>query len=169
MATTIAATYHAKLSVVQTVSGASAADQTVTFDGYSQPSAEAGSLTASTSVPVTKHAKFQLTLSSGSGSINLAALTGINSDETVVGTGLKLQLAIFANPSTNANAITVAKGASNGYGLGASGDTWTVTLSPGQSVMLVGADANPDVASGARVLDVTGTGSQVLNCHLVLG
>lgn len=168
MATTLSVGYQALLRVVETFSDGASDDNTVTFD-MSQPSGDAGTLTASSTVPATKHARFDLTLSSGSGSINLAALTGVNGDETVVGTGLKLQLLLLYNPSTNANKITVAKGGSNGYGLTAAGDAWTAVLDPGQWRLFYMNDSAPDVASGARVLDVTGTGSQVLKVHAVLG
>lgn len=126
-------------------------------------------LTSSTTPPVTKHGGGELTMSTGTGSIDLTAVPGLTSEETVVGTGLKLQALKLRNKSTNANIITVAKGASNGYGLDASATDWDVTLSPGQEVTFYLDDAAPDIASGARILDVTGTGSQVLEYHAVMG
>jgi hypothetical protein len=159
--------YASNTTVRDTLTGpyVSANDATFTTDGLN----ESGTLTDATGVPVTKFAAYQLTLSSGTGSINLAALPGLSADETVVGTGLKVQALKLRNKSTNANKITVTKGASNGYGLAASGDSWTVVLSPGQSVLFLLAEAAPDVATGARVFDVTGTGSQILEVMVVLG
>ena len=142
------------------------ADATVTINGLDE---NGTTYTASTAVPVTKVAAYELTLSSGTGSVNLAALPGLTSEETVVGTGLKLQFVKFKNKSTNANIITITKGASNGYGLDASGTAFTVVLSPGQSVTFSLNEAAPDIASGARLLDITGTGSQVLQIHAVMG
>jgi hypothetical protein len=75
----------------------------------------------------------------------------------------------FQNPITNANKITVTKGASNGYGIASSGDSWTFVLSPGQSILVYSQDIAPDVASGARTIDVSGTGSQTLNVGVVAG
>jgi hypothetical protein len=162
---TVSAAYSSSMNVTETFSIANAADNSILVTSIS----ETGTLTASTTIPATVQSQFSVTLSSGTGSINLAAIPGLNASETIDATGLKLQLFKFANPITNANTITVAKGASNGYGLSAAGGTWSVILSPGQSVMVFSQDVAPDVASGARVIDVTGTGSQVLNVGVVLG
>lgn len=128
-----------------------------------------GTLTPSTSVPVSKYSCYELTLSSGSGSINLAALPGRTADETVVGTGLKVQLLVLKNKSSNANKITVAKGGSNGYSLNSAEDAWTETLDPGDYCIRKLNDTAPDVASGKRIFDVTGTGSQILQVLVGLG
>lgn len=159
--------YKSSLTVLETLTGpfVSDADSTVTTNGLN----EEGTLTAASAIPVTKHAAYELTMSGGSGSINLAALPGLTAEETVVGTGLKVQGLKFRNKSTNANKITVAKGASNGYGLCASGDAWSVVLSPGQSVLFLLDEVAPNVASDARVIDVTGTGAQVLEVQVVMG
>lgn len=163
----VTVTYAAELSVLHTLTGPGVdpLNNTVNENAFNQ----SGTLTASSTVPATQGTAYELTLSSGSGSINLAALPGLTGNETIDGTGLKLQAVLLVNKATNANKIKVAKGASNGYGTCASGDDWSVTLSPGQFAMLGLADAAPDVASGARVLDITGTGSQVLQVQLVLG
>lgn len=165
MASTISAAYSSSIAVTETFSSASSADNTILVNGIS----ETGTLTASSTVPATKHTYYTLTMSGGTGSIDLTSLPGLTADETVVGTGLKLQLLKLKVPTSNANPVTIAKGASNGYGLPVAGTTWTVTLSPGQSAMFYLADLAPDVASGARILDVTGTASQTLEVGVVLG
>jgi hypothetical protein len=104
-----------------------------------------------------------------SGTLDLTALPGRTADEVVDGTGLKLQLLILHNRSTNANKITITKGASNGIGLAASNDTWTLTLSPDQTVGLYLKDAGPDIDSTHKTIDVSGTGSQVLDYEIVMG
>jgi hypothetical protein len=159
--------YQSKARITETLEGVfvDPADATVAFNGLD----ESGTLTGATTPPVTKHSEGELTLSSGTGSINLVALPGKTAEETVVGTGLKVQVLKLRNKSTNANKITVTKGASNGYSLNAAGDAWTVVLDPGQSALFLLDDAAPDVASGARLLDVTGTGAQVLEFEIVLG
>lgn len=156
-----------KVTITETLEGdfVDPANATVGFNGLDTSE----TLTGSTTPPVTKHAEDALAMSAGAATINLAALPGKTAEETVNFTGLKLQLAIFENPATNANKIKIAKGASNGYGTCASGDDWDVTLSPGQRVKLELDDAAPDVGSGARTLDITGTGTQVLNYVLVAG
>ncbi len=42
-------------------------------------------------------------------------------------------------------------------------------ISPGQSILLVSQDVAPDVGGSSKIVDVTGTGSQVLNVGVVLG
>lgn len=166
MPATVAASYSSLLSVVQTLTGNYiGGDNTYTVSGLT----ESGTLTASTAVPATKQASGRITMSSGSGSINLVALAGDTADETVVLTGLKVQILKLRNLSTNANKITVAKGASNGYGLNAAADTWSIVLDPGQSAMFLLNETAPDVASGARVIDVTGTAAQILEYAIVAG
>lgn len=161
----IALTFASTVTVVETFTGdyVSPVDATVTINQLN----ESESLTASTGVPVTKVAAYQKTMSSGSATIDLTALPGLTADETVVGTGLKVQVAKFRNLSTNANNITVAKGASNGYGL--IGSAWSVILAPGQSLTFWGDEAAPDIASNAKTIDITGTGSQVLEVQFVMG
>lgn len=156
-----------KLTITETLEGdfVDPNNATVGFNGLDTDE----TLTGSSAPPVTKHAEDSLALTAGAATINLAALPGKTAEETVNFTGLKLQYAIFGNPATNANKIKIAKGASNGYGTCASGDDWDVTLSPGQRFKLELDDAAPDVASGARTLDVTGTGTQVLDYQLVAG
>lgn len=143
----------------------SPSDATVTIDGLDEDT----TLTGSSSVPVTKAVAYEVTLSGGAATINLAALVGLTAEEVVDGTGLKVQGVKFKNKATNANSMTVSKGASNGYGLNAAGTTFSVPLSPGQSVLFSLNEAAPDIASGARTWDVAGTGSQVLQIHVLMG
>ncbi len=164
---TIRVQLEAKLTVVETFTGpfVSPGDATATFSELNQSE----TLTASTSVPVTKWAGYELTLSGGTDTINLASLPGITAEETVVGTGLKVQAILYRNKSTNANKITLTKGGSSGYGFCASGDSWTDVLSPGQYTLKGNEEAAPDIAGGARNIDVTGTVGQILQIILALG
>jgi hypothetical protein len=159
--------YVSRVTAVKTFTGpfVSPTDATMTDNGLDK----SATLDATTTPPVTKKATFSVTMVAGVGTIDLTALPGDTSEEIVVGTGLKVQSLKFRNPTTNANKITVAKGASNVYGMGASGDTWTNTLSPGMEMTVYGDDANPDVGGSAKVIDVTGTGAQVLNVGITLG
>lgn len=126
----------------------------------------AATFNGSSLVPVTDVATFDLTLSAGAGTVNLAALPGAGGGTRDL-TGKKVQFVYFENKSTNANAMTVSVGASNGYDL--LGATMAFTLQPGQRAYFELAEAAPDVASGDRTIDVAGTGSQVLKVGIVGG
>lgn len=165
MASTVSLTYASKLTGLQTFTGEqiSSGDNTITHSGLNSEA----TYTASTSVPVTKVAEGTVTLSSGTGSIDLTALPGITADETVDMTGLKVQFIKFTAPAANANVVNVAEGASNGYAL--LGASFTLGLLPGQELLVSANDAAPDVASGDRILDITGTGSQELDYAVYAG
>lgn len=161
----ISVAFASTITVVETFTGPYVApgDATVTISQLN----ESETLTAATSVPVTKHSAFQKTMSSGAGTIDLTALPGWTADETVVGTGLKVQLVKLRNLAANANDITVTKGASNGYNL--LGSSWEFTLKPGQSSTFSLDEAAPDIASNAKTIDISGTGSQILEVQIVMG
>lgn len=166
MSSTISARVERKLTVTETVSGdfIDESDTTITFSGLNRTEVVA----ADTDVPATKHTAFRQALTDGAATINLAALVGaINANETVVGTGLKVQFIILAAPATNANAIAISEGASNGYAL--LGASFTFALLPGQWAMFGLNEAAPDVASDDRTIDLAGTGTQALDIQLVLG
>ena len=65
-------------------------------------------LSAASTPPVTKVAALQAALVAGAATIDLENLTGTNG-AAVVGTGLRVQAMKVRNPSTNANAITIAR------------------------------------------------------------
>lgn len=163
----VSADFDLLCSVTETLTGpfVDPANPTVGFNGLNT----SGVLNAGSTVPATKHAADVCTMSDGTGSINLAALPGKTAEETVVGTGLKVQILILRAKATNANPITVAKGASNGYGLNAANGTWSETLDPGQVRAFYLKDSAPDIASDKRVWDVTGTGAQGLEYQIVMG
>lgn len=106
----------------------------------------------------------QLAMTAGAATLNLAAVTGLNGDVVDL-TGLKIRTMQFRAKSDNANPITVEIGASNGYtGLGAG---FSLTLSPGLSAAME--PSTVAVASGVRTLDVSGTGTQVLEFIFTAG
>ncbi len=162
----VSARIQSKITITETLTGAfiSSSDATFAINGMDADY----TINATSTIPATKATGYEIPLSTGAVTINLAALTG-PAGETLDATGLKVQAVKFTNKSTNANKITITKGASSGLGFAADGSTFTVPLSPGQSVQFEGVDANPDVAGGARQWDVTGTGSQVLQMTIVVG
>ena len=123
-------------------------------------------LGAATTPPAAKVAGFLLDLVAGAATIDLRALSATNG--TILdGNGLKVQAVKFRNKSTNANDITLAVGAANGYELLGAG--WTLTLKPGDEALFYKKDTGPDIDATHKIIDVTGTGAQVLECLLVLG
>lgn len=121
----------------------------ITFEGSAQGAA----------IPeaITKGMAFKQALTAGAATIDLTALLGtLGASESF--SGLKVQGVLFYAPTDNADPITLTEGASNGYEL--MGDGWKVTLKGGQRVLFRGFEKTPDVASNAKTIDVSGTGTQ---------
>lgn len=166
----VAVTYTSMLKTVETLTDTNIAssDATVTFNsGASEGINKTTTMNSGTTPPATKRAGGELTLTAGAGSIDLRALTTGVGGSTVDGNGLKVQAIKLRNKSTNANAMTISEGASNGYAL--LGASFTFILQPGQEIMFFGNDATPDVAAADKTIDVAGTGSQVLAYEVVMG
>ena len=153
MAITVTEAYASQCTVVRTFSGEGVgADNTVTING----------MNTNTSPAITKDACFTVTLSGGAATIDLTSITDPNLGTVTFNTLTPITIK-FANPSANANNITIAKGASNGYtGLGSS---FSLTIPPGgeATLHLVGASA---VGGSSKTFDLTGTGSQTLNVQI---
>lgn len=161
---TFAQTATAQETLAQNTTGLNASSRVVTWSAFNKTA----SLTASTTPPVTKVAGGTVALSGGAKTIDLTALTSLGANGyTEDMTGLKVQSFYFENPSTNANVISATFGASNPYNL--SGADWKLTLSPGQSILLYGNDATPDVAAGAKNIDFAGTAVQPFKIQIVAG
>ena len=158
--------YKSALGAVETLANnttsAPEATRKITHTSFDATAAYA----AASSPPVTTIAAGELTMTGGAGSLDLTALVGTNG-KVVDGSGLRVQFLKLINKTGNANVITVTEGASNGYdGLGAS---FSITLAPGGEILLKAMDAGGDIAAGNKILDVTGTGSQVLQYAVVMG
>ena len=69
--------------------------------------------------------------------------------------------------ATNANPITIKFGAANPYNL--LGASWQIVLAPGQEAQSYLKDGAPAIGSGAKNIDLSGTGAQALQCQVVLG
>lgn len=137
-------------------------DKGVTHSGFNISK----SLSASTTPPATKTAYFSQAMTDGAATIDLTGLPGTNAGVVSL-SGLKVQSLLLENPSTNANAISIEPGASNGYDI--FGSDFKVTLQPGQSALFYGNDATPDVGSSDKTLDIAGTGTQSLKVGIVAG
>jgi len=140
----------------------SASNRTVKSDQFNQ----SGTYNASSDVPATKHGSDEVTLSYGSGEIDLTALSGANG-ASVDGTGLKVQAILIIADEDNLADVTIDVGDTNGYEL--FGAAFSVTLSAGQHFLAFGNDDAPDVSSSAKILDLAGTGSDVVKYSIVLG
>lgn len=153
-------TYSFEMTVKETLeTGVPAAENpVVNHAGYN----ESGTLKATSTPPATKHAQFPLTLSGGAATINLAALTGTNG-ATVDGTGLRVQMLRIKN--LGANNMTFSEGASNGIALVG----LPIVVAPSGIVQVYLNDAAPDIASGDRTIDVSGTGAQTAEISIVMG
>lgn len=130
-------------------------DNSATLDDASTPAVSNGSV-------------FAIPLVAGVVSINLAAIPEDDGTGTFDATGLKVQAIIFFNPLGNA-AMTIIEGAANGHPTLGAG--FVIVLQPGQAIMLQnrGADVGTDVAAGDRLIDVAGTGTQILHVGVVVG
>lgn len=134
----------------------------VTIDALNQSL----SLNASSTPPVTKVAFGEVSLSAGAATLDLTSLTGVNG-KTVSLSGLKVQIIVLVNKSTNANSMSFTEGAVNGYAL--AGASWLLALQPGQHFCMYGADATPDVAVADLAIAVTGTGTQTFQYLIYAG
>jgi hypothetical protein len=125
-------------------------------------------LTGSTTPPVTAGGVAEKAMVAGAATIDLAALVCVDGS-TINLTGLKPRQWKLKAPSTNGAAITVAKGASNGYtGFGAN---FSITLLPGaewqgEDVSTTGPAA---VAAGVKTLDLSGTTTDELQIVIAAG
>jgi len=162
----VALTYTANLTAVETlednVPAAAATKRRVTHDQFNTTS----ELNAASTPPVTKVAALQAALTAGAATVDLENLTGTNG-AAVVGTGLRVQAMKVRNPSANANAITIAEGAANGYDGFGSG--FSVTLEPGAEATFFTNDGGADISPTNSDLDLSGTSTQALDMEIVLG
>jgi len=159
---TVSASLKLQCKVTETLAGVgSAASPQITHDQYGISQ----TINGGTTVPATKVYADEVSLSAGAKTIDFAAYPG--TDGTDDATGLKLQSLYLLNKTGN-SAMEFSKGASNGYELG--GDaSWQVTLKQGQAVQVFGNEQEADVASGAKTIDVAGTGTEAFQIVAVFG
>jgi hypothetical protein len=115
------------------------------------------------------YAIFTVTMTAGAATVNLAALAHIHGGATITknATGKKVRLLGFLTPLANTGNVTIAKGASNGYA--PLGSTYERILAPDTMESQYFKAAATDVASGARTLDVSGTGSETVKMVVAWG
>jgi hypothetical protein len=152
--------FSVKETVTDAAGYASAARSTVVFDGGGLSE----SLDADSTPPADTPAVGKQALTAGAATIDLTALTGVNSAAVSL-SGKKPIAVLFEN--TGANAMTIAKGASNGYtGFGSS---YSETI-PAGGKLFKWLGANGTAVSGSvKTLDLTGTGTQELKYQIIAG
>jgi hypothetical protein len=164
MAVTI--TPEVRLTAVESYAPASAEEIAVQHNKFNQ----SGSRWNATSVPPVSMVSYQTyALVTGSKTIDLTAILNFLA-VSQNGTGLKVQSVIFVNPAGNAT-MNIAPGGSNPYPLFGTGNDIDV---PGNAtvnswIAFGFPEGLPDVASGAKTITVTGTGTQTFNLGIVLG
>ncbi len=150
MADTVRAIYDLKLQIRQTTD--------VSLDGvanqeHTRETANAATLDASSTPAVSKSWWDDGTLTAGAATIDLTALVRANLPNVDM-TGLKVQLFKFIATSTNTAGIRIKVGASNAYNIfgDANGE---ITLLPGGVHFQYIPEQLPDVASGAKDIDLS--------------
>ena len=119
-----------------------------------------------TETPVSKGTAHEIAMVEGAATLDLTAIPTLYGDTITLNT-LKVKSLLLKNPSTNANAITVGEGASNGYELCGSG--WQVTLDPGDEIEIWKPNGGPAVGALAKEIDISGTDTQVLQFSISAG
>jgi len=116
--------------------------------------------------PVSEISTFTLPMVDGSATIDLTDLVGTNG-KAIDATGLKVQWFHVRASTGNANPVTIAEGASNGYALAGAG--WQIILNADQQFGFIGKDTTPDVGASDCTIDVTGTTTQSIVVEIILG
>ncbi len=116
---------------------------------------------SATTPAVAKFVAFLATLTAGALTVDLSTKTDANG--VAIGYGLRVQDIRIKN--LGANSLTIAEGASNGLALSCG----TLVIPPGGCYQLFLNDAAPDMASGDRTLDVTGTSAQTSEWTVTFG
>lgn len=156
------ATIAQTLTILETASaaeapGVSAANRVLRHDQFNLASAAVS--------PCTKGGAGNQTLSGGAKTIDLTAF--VTPFTTLDLTGLKVSALQLVTPASNAGNITIEPGASNGYNY--AGANCSLTMQPGQSINLSLGNLTPAVASGAKTIDLAGTGTDVLQMGITAG
>jgi hypothetical protein len=184
MSNAITATYVSQITTNETVADGPNESQVIQHAGLNT-----AQVFNSASTPKGQAvAPFTVTLSGGAATVDLTAVPAssaptqagntpagatINGSTCGAGaTATAVQTLKIVAPATNANPITVAPGASNGYKATAGGFIFVtgkiITLQPGDEVLFKG--AAPAISSTVKTLDLAGTGSSdVLQFEIILG
>lgn len=164
----VSANYQSALTVTETftdttVPTANTTGRQVTHDKQNTNATYDASTT--TTIDVDNVVGMLATLSSGALTINFASIAGTTA--TLDLTGKRLKFIKVKPTSTNTGSFTIAKGASNGYA--PIGSTFSLVVAKDGEVLMSFGDASTAIASGARTLDLSGTGAESALILFVFG
>lgn len=114
-------------------------------------------LDADSTPAATKVSSGTKTLSSGNATIDLTAAPGPTVNGTAANldmTGLKVNAVKFVANANNTDDITIEGHATNGYDLWGSEADGVIALGPGDAVVLLSRNSNPDVGASAKIIDL---------------
>lgn len=160
MTVTVAYDFKATKSETLDTNVTDAGTKLVTHDQWNV----SGTLNANSTPPVTKTANWLTTLTAGSATIDLTAMLGTNG-VTVDGTDLKPQIVRVRN--LGSNALVIEPGDSNGYAL--LGAAFKISIPAGGTFQVFLNDGTADIASNAKTLKLTGSGSQTSRWSVDVG
>ena len=164
MAATVSSTLNLSLTTTETL------DATLTPDAVTPQVVHNGlnlqkRLNATSTPAASATASKTGALTAGAATIDMTSLQGTNG-VTVNATGLHVRAFLLSCPATNAAPVTFRFGASNPYNL--RGSSWSITLQPGDAEEGY-CSAAPAVGSGAKQIDVVGTGTDSFSYQFLLG
>lgn len=165
-ASTVSAVITASITVTETLSTSESPLIDSSDATIKEKIAVSTTLNSSSSPDAELHAAMQQALTAGAATIDFTALTR-HGGGSVSFAGKAVRAISFQNPTTNANEITIANGASDSLDL--FGATYSITLQPGQTLTAYLAAVGPTVGANDKNVDISGTGSQVLNMIAVAG
>jgi len=105
-------------------------------------------------------------LTIGAATLDLKDITNAEGD-TIVTEGKTIRAIKVKATSTNANALTLTEGASNGYEL--FGDGWTIALEAGDHFLAYLGSNAPAISDTVKTIDLSGTGAQSVDVIIVFG
>lgn len=142
---------------------ASGSTNKIVYSGLSETINLGGSSTPA----ISKFVAFKQALTAGAATIDLTACPGGPAGTTVNASGLKLIAYKFRGLKGNAAAIAIAVGGSNGYQI--DGGAYHRTLAPGASDEGYNVAASAAIDGTHKTIDLTGTGTDVLEIEMVFG
>lgn len=161
---TVVSKVTARETLETNVTLANASNRAVLYDGLDSSTP----LSSTTTPAISKIAAFRKAMVAGAATIDLTALTGSNG-VAIDGTGLKVQTIMVKAVAGNVAVITIGKGASNGYGMGTAGAAWSIPMHGGDKATLEKNESMPDIAAGAKNIDLAGTGTDAVDIIILMG
>jgi len=131
---------------------------------------DSGTLTAATTVPVTKTYSDTISLAVGAAALDLTSLPGPEST-TITFDGLKVQLVKIVATEGNVGPITFVTAGANGYNLFGTDNASAeqIEIQAGGVLMMYHVNLAEDVDATHKAVTITGTGTDSFSIILVAG